>query len=71
MSKLNQISASQELTISGLLLILKRRRATILLTTLICFLLGVGACIFMTRRYEATGEIQVLKQSPAALGLSG
>jgi polysaccharide biosynthesis transport protein len=63
------MATSPELTVSELLLILKRRKNMILLTTATCFLLAVAACIFMTRRYESTGEIQVLKQSPAELGL--
>ena len=67
----NQISAPQELTISGLFNVLRRRKAIVLLTTLACFSLAALACIFMTRRYEATGEIQVLKQSPGELGPDG
>jgi polysaccharide biosynthesis transport protein len=69
MSTLNQLSASQEMTVSELLLILRRRKTMILLTTATCFLIAVLASIVMTRRYEASGEIQVLKQSPAELGL--
>src|ERR1700683_2552153 len=64
-------SNMQELTISGLLLILKRRRSFIVLTTLLCVSMAVLLCVFMTRKYEATGEIQVAKQSSDDLGLDG
>jgi polysaccharide biosynthesis transport protein len=59
----------QELTIPGLLLVLKRRRSFILLTTLFFVSIAVLLCIFMTRRYKATGEIQVASQSSDELGL--
>jgi succinoglycan biosynthesis transport protein ExoP len=62
-------STTQELTVSGLLLILKRRRSFILLTTLFFLSIAVLLCIFMTRKYTATGEIQVAKQSSDELGL--
>ena len=62
-------STIQELSISGLLVILKRRRSFIILTTLLCVSIAVLLCIFMTRKYEATGEIQVAKQSSDDLGL--
>jgi polysaccharide biosynthesis transport protein len=62
---------AQELTVSGLMLILKRRRSVIMMVTATCFVAGVLLCIFMTRRYEATGEIQVARQSFDELGLDG
>ena len=34
-----------------------------------CFLLGVLLCIFTTRRYEASGKIQIAKETSDALGL--
>lgn len=61
----------QEITISGLLAVLKRRRSFIILTTLCCVSIAVCLCVFMTRRYKATGEIQVAKQSSDELGLDG
>jgi capsular exopolysaccharide synthesis family protein len=61
----------QELTISGLVAVLKRRRSFIILTTLFCVSIAVLLCIFMTRKYKATGEIQVAKQSSDDLGLNG
>ena len=64
-------STTQELSISGLLLVLKRRRSFIVLSTLFCFSIAALLCIFMTRRYEATGEIQVARQSSDELGLDG
>ena len=62
-------STTQELTIPGLLLVLKRRRKFIPLTTLFFVSIAALLCIFMTRRYKATGEIQVAKQSSDELGL--
>jgi capsular exopolysaccharide synthesis family protein len=61
----------QELTISGLLAIFKRRRSFIILTTLLCVAVAALLCIFMTRKYRATGEIMVAKQSSDDLGLDG
>ena len=69
MAPVNNSSNMQELTISGLLHILKRRRSFIVLTTLLCVCIAVLLCVFMTRRYEATGEIEVGKQSSDELGL--
>ena len=64
-------SASNELTISGLISVLKRRRLFIMVATLFCVSIAVLLCLFMTRKYEATGEIQVAKQSSDELGLDG
>jgi succinoglycan biosynthesis transport protein ExoP len=64
-------STMQELTIAGLLVVLKRRRSFIILTTVFCVSIAVLICIFMTRKYKATGEIQVAKQSSDDLGLNG
>ncbi len=65
------VSNSQELTISGLLLVLKGRRWLIIQSTLVCLIIAILLCVFMTRRYEATGEIQVARQSSDELGLDG
>ena len=62
-------STTQELTIPDLLLVLKRRRSFIILTTLFFVSTAAVLCIFMTRRYKVTGEIQVAKQSSDELGL--
>lgn len=68
---LSKDSSTQELTISGLLVVLKRRRAFIIVTTLFCISIAVLLCMFMTRKYKSTGEIQVAKQSSDDLGLDG
>lgn len=60
-----------ELTIMGMLLVLKRRRSFILLCTLFFVSMAVLLCVVMTPRYKATGEIQVAKQSSDELGLDG
>jgi polysaccharide biosynthesis transport protein len=60
---------NNELTIRGLLLILKRRQAIILWTVSACFLLGVIACIFLKPRYKALSEIEIQKSATDGLGL--
>ena len=60
---------TQELTIPGLLAVLRRRRSSIIFTTLFFVSIAALLCIFMTRKYKATGEIQVAKQSSDELGL--
>jgi polysaccharide biosynthesis transport protein len=69
MSTVTHNHTSEDLTISGLLLILKRRRLVLFGTTLLLFTCAVLVCIFMTRRYEAQGKIQVAKQGSDGLGL--
>jgi capsular exopolysaccharide synthesis family protein len=71
MSLNNSSSNMQELTISGLIAALRRRRSFIIVTTLLCISIAVLLCIFMTRTYKATGEIRVAKQSSDELGLDG
>ena len=63
------VTSHNELTIRGLLLMLKRRRAIILWTVAVCFLLAVILCIFLKPRYKALGEIQVQKSATDGLGL--
>jgi capsular exopolysaccharide synthesis family protein len=62
-------SLEKELTIQALLAILRRRRALITKTTAVCFLLAALYCVFTSRRYSATAEIQVQKSSADGLGL--
>src|SRR3954447_24600226 len=62
-------SLDNELTIQGLLAILRRRRAFITTTITVCFTLAALFCIFTSRRYSATAEIQVQKSSADGLGL--
>jgi succinoglycan biosynthesis transport protein ExoP len=61
--------ASNDLTIRGLLLILKRRRSIIVLGISGCFLLGVMICLFLKPRYKALGEIEIQKSATDGLGL--
>jgi polysaccharide biosynthesis transport protein len=60
----------EELTIHGLLVVLRRRRAVVLRTALACFLAAVLLCIFMTRQYSGSTTIQVQKSSSDNLGLN-
>jgi polysaccharide biosynthesis transport protein len=63
-------SISRELTIDDLRKILVRRRAIILGSVLLMFCLAVVVSIFSPRRYEASGQLQVQKESMDGLGLS-
>ena len=71
MSLTKDSSSSQELTISGMLLVLKRRRSFVMWSTVFCVSAAILLCLFMTPKYKATGEIQVAKQSSDELGLDG
>jgi succinoglycan biosynthesis transport protein ExoP len=59
----------KELTIKDLLTLLTRRRGLVL--GVLIFFVGVAGlyCIFSTRRYEATAEIQVQRAPSSPLGL--
>ena len=48
---------------------LQRRRRIILWTTLLLFLLGAVYCVLATRRYKATGTIEIQKAARDSLGL--
>jgi polysaccharide biosynthesis transport protein len=56
-------------TLRDLLRIFHRRKRAVFVTTTVVFLLAVCACVFMTRRYTATGVIQLEKSSSDSLGL--
>jgi len=56
-------------TLRDLLRIFHRRKRAIVVTVLAVFLLSICACVFMTRRYTATGVIQLGKSSSDSLGL--
>ncbi len=60
---------SNELTIQGVMLILKKRRKIIVWAVSVCLLLGIIASIFMKPRYRAVGEIEVQKSPTDGLGL--
>jgi len=60
---------SNELTIRGLLLILRRRRSIIFKVMSACLLAGIIACIFVKPRYKAVGEIEIRKSATDGLGL--
>jgi capsular polysaccharide biosynthesis protein len=56
-------------TLRDLLRIFHRRKRAIVVTVSVVFLLSICACVFMTRRYTATGVIQLEKSSSDSLGL--
>jgi succinoglycan biosynthesis transport protein ExoP len=63
------IPENNELTIRGLLMVLKRRRSIILLGVSACFLLGIVACFFLKPRYKSLGEIEIQKSATDGVGL--
>jgi succinoglycan biosynthesis transport protein ExoP len=65
-----ELRIRNELTIAGLLMLLRRRRRIVALTCATCLLLGICACLFSTRRYEARGVLEVQKSSADMLGLA-
>lgn len=62
-------SSPPELTLREIWMMLWRRRRIIYGTMITFFLLGILALMISTRRYKATGEIQVQKDSGGSLGL--
>src|SRR5580704_8723707 len=58
-----------ELTIADVFLTLRRRSKQIAITTLICFLLGIMVCVFMTPTFEGRGVLEIPKTSADMLRL--
>jgi capsular exopolysaccharide synthesis family protein len=56
-------------TLADLLTVLRRRRGYLFAGIGGAFLLATAYCLFATPRFQATGEIEVQKESPAAFGL--
>ena len=56
-------------TLRDLLRIFHRRKRAIVITVCVVFSLSICACVFMTRRYTASGVIQLGKSSSDSLGL--
>jgi succinoglycan biosynthesis transport protein ExoP len=59
----------RELTLSDLFQMFRRRRAIVYGATGVILVLGILLCVFSTRRYQATGTIQVQKESSDGLDL--
>ena len=62
-------SQGKELTLRDLLNIYQRRRRIVLGTVISLVTLTVIYCVVCTRRYEATGTVQMQKESADAMGL--
>lgn len=62
-------SPNKELTLRDLLRIYQRRRKIVLATVVSLFVLAVIYCAVCTRRYEASGIVQMQKESADAMGL--
>ena len=58
-----------ELTLGALAGALRRRRAVFLYTLAVFLVVVTLYCIFATRRYQATGQIQIQKDDAGAFGL--
>jgi capsular exopolysaccharide synthesis family protein len=65
------LPAEKELSIKDLLQLLARRRGTVIVTLLFFLTAATLVCVFSTRRYEATAELQVQKETGSPLGLEG
>ena len=61
--------SDRPVTLGDLRHIFRRRGRVALCCLAACFGLALAVCVFSTRRYQATGEIQVQKDSTDALGL--
>lgn len=62
-------SLEKDPTLRDLLRILSRRRRVLWITALSLFLISVALCIFLTRRYEATGVFQMQESSADMMDL--
>jgi succinoglycan biosynthesis transport protein ExoP len=58
-----------ELTISDLLLTLRRRKKLAAIIAALCFLMGIAVCVLMTPRFEAKAVIEIQKTSADMLRL--
>lgn len=58
-----------ELSFSDIFRILNRRRRTLFTTALVVLAISILLCAVMTRRYEATGIVQLQKSNSDSLGL--
>ena len=58
-----------ELTLREIGVMLGRRRWIVFISLAVCFLLGILALIFSTRRYKSVGEIELQKDTTASLGI--
>ncbi len=59
----------QDPTLRDLLRVFDRRRRVIFITFLTCLSLAILACVFMTRRYQAIGTVQLQKSTSDGLNL--
>lgn len=64
-----ELRQNSELTVRDLLAIYRKRRRIIYGTVLLMVLLCAVYCTLTTRRYEATGTVQIQKESSSGLGL--
>lgn len=62
-------TARTDWTLADLLTVLRRRRRYVFVAMAALLLLAMCYCIVVTPRFEALGEIEVQRESPAAFGL--
>jgi succinoglycan biosynthesis transport protein ExoP len=60
---------SDEISLSDLVRVLRRRTKTIITTVVIVFLLGASYCIVKTRRYEAMSDLAIYPEGSDALDM--
>ena len=63
------LASEEEWTVGTLITVLRRRRL-LLRPVLVLLLLAACYCTFATRRYKATGEIQIQKEATGEFGLA-
>lgn len=69
-SKVKTAMRNKELTIGDLYNICRRRWIMLMAPIVLLLIAAVLVCIFSERRYQATGELQIQKESVDGLGLS-
>jgi succinoglycan biosynthesis transport protein ExoP len=65
----NRPNFGNELTISDLLLTLRRRKKLVAIIAALCFLMGIAVCVLMTPKFEAKAVIEIQKTSADMLRL--
>ena len=60
---------SDEITLSDLVRVLRRRRQIIITSVIVVFLLGLSYCALKTRRYEAIADLAINPEGSDALDM--
>jgi capsular exopolysaccharide synthesis family protein len=65
----DQVNVTEEITLRDLLRVFDRRRRVLFVTVGVVLSLAILACVFMTRRYDARGVIELQKSTGDTLDL--